>query len=168
MAKQQRMTINFSAVTMAAAILAFLSLISTPSVRADHRVPVSSPANSNSLDHEAVALNNMEVASPPATSADPWYRQKLPPQPRRGFYVYLRGCIDTLTTPCGRRMQLNIFANRTIGLDAKCCRNLQKMGYLCHRAMSWTLANLPKFATQGHLIYHKSDSLYTQCTKTKL
>lgn len=94
---------------------------------------------------------------------DPWYGQKLPPQPRPGYYRYLGHCIDVLTRSCGKQIDHYIFEDKVV--DRHCCHNLQKMGKLCSKAISFTLGQIAKFKPQAAKIIQKNDELFDKCTK---
>ena len=94
---------------------------------------------------------------------DPWYGQPIPPQPRPGYYKFLGDCIDGLTRKCGKEIAHYIFENKEV--DRPCCQNLQKMGQLCSKSLSFTLTQFPKFVSQAALIIQKSDELFNKCAK---
>lgn len=93
---------------------------------------------------------------------DPWYHQKLPPQPRPGYNVFLGRCLKKLTRQCGTQMSGYVFKGSKINDD--CCCKLEKMGKLCNKAISWTLSHIDRFKPQESLIVSKSDKAFDTCS----
>ncbi|KAK2976979.1 hypothetical protein RJ640_019200 [Escallonia rubra] len=97
--------------------------------------------------------------------SDPWYGQKLPPQPRKGYYKFLGNCLNVITRQCGRQVLDYVFFVKKI--DDNCCSKLTKMGKLCNKSLSWTLSHIDKFKARSSVIIRRSDEAFDICSRRK-
>lgn len=95
---------------------------------------------------------------------DPWEGYQLPPQPWKGYDVYLRSCVRVLTKKCGLEMYDFIFRRRR-GMSMSCCLKLVKIGEMCSTQLSYTLSHIKAFARNRGNIYLRSEHAYRKCAK---
>ncbi|GMH18251.1 hypothetical protein Nepgr_020092 [Nepenthes gracilis] len=95
---------------------------------------------------------------------DTWYGLPLPPQPRPGYYKYLGDCIDKTTQACGIQIIDAIFEANLLK-DHDCRAKVLEAGYLCNRALSYTLGKFDAFKSEASYIVQSSNDIFDDISK---
>ncbi|KAI4371342.1 hypothetical protein MLD38_019589 [Melastoma candidum] len=142
-------------------------LVACSAILADAQFRVAKGASPPSPSPPRVAKGVSPLPPPllPPKNWNPWQGQPIPPEPRKGYYLYLKGCAAILTDACG----LEVFDYTFLRIDhlsKGCCVNLVKMGELCNKAMAITLSTLEKYKRWSGHIYKRSMDAFYECNKT--
>ncbi|CAK9135087.1 unnamed protein product [Ilex paraguariensis] len=108
--------------------------------------------------------SNAELPSMAAPLPEPsdFYADSPLPSPKG--VAYLETCVKKLTEKCGNEVFSGVFVNTPV--TKECCKNLEKMGKLCHLKIVSTLLNVPLVqatSTEKSEILSKSDYVWSQC-----